>query len=451
MNIVVIGMGKLGRLLAKHLSEENHDVTAIDTKNQVLEDVINQFDVKGVCGNGACLDIQKNAQVGKADLLIAATSNDEVNVLCCLVAKKLGVSQTIARIRKPEYAKQMSIMGNELGISMMVNPEFDAANEISRIIGLPAAIKVEPFANGKVNLVEIKIDHTSPLAGRNLFSIRNHYQIKLLVCAVKRNDEVIIPKGDFTLQENDNVYITASSSEMMKIFKKLSLYKERIKTAMIIGGGRIAYYLVQQLLDFGIDVKIIDKDSATCDSLCVALPKALIIHGDATNKKILLEEGIDTVDSLITLTGFDETNIIISSFAKAMNCKKIITKVNSSDYGDILNNIGLDCVISPKEISSTNIIRYVRGMEQGRGSEFKTLYRLVDNRVEAIEFYISQKTDYTSIPLKDLAIKDGNLIACIIRENKVIIPSGLDTIEPFDSIIVVTIQSSICDVTDILK
>ena len=451
MKIIIAGVGKFGRTLTEHLANENHNIVVIDNKSSAVNDIVNQFDVIGYCGNSASYTTQVNANVETADLLIATTSTDEVNILCCLVAKKLGVKQTIARIRNPEYAMQAQIMGDVLGLSMTLNPDYDTAAEIFRILRFPSAIKVEPFANGRVDLVEIKVEKGSTLINKSLFEIRNKYQVRILVCAVKRKDNVFIPNGDFVLNECDYVYLTADTKEIAEAFRKLKIFKEKLSSTLIIGGSKIAYHLASLLLDNGISVKIIEKDKEICKSLADALPKALVINGDGTNNKVLLEEGIETVDSVVTLTGMDETNIIISSFAKSLNRNKVITKVNHDHYNLILNSVGLDSIISPRDIFANNIIRYVRGMENTRGSEFRTLYRLVENRVEAIEFFISQETSYTSIPLKDLKIKENFLLACIIRKNRVIIPNGKDTIEPFDSVIIVTTISQVKDVSDILE
>ncbi len=451
MKIVIAGIGKFGKELTEHLSKENHDIIIIDKNASVIEDVVNQFDVMGYCGNGASYTTQKNVSVGKADLFVATTSTDEVNILSCLVAKKLGVRQTIARIRNPEYALQAQLMTNELGISMTLNPDLDTAREIFRILRFPSALKVESFANGKVDLVEIKIEKDSLLNNKSLIELRYKYEVRILVCAVKRNNEVIIPKGDFILQEGDYVYITAGTKELNTAFRKLKLFKNKLKSTLIIGGGKKTYYLASLLLENGISVKIIEKNKEVCGNLSQLLPNALVIHGDGTNQNLLIEEGIENVDSLITLTGMDETNIIISTFAKNLDCTKVITKVNNTNYDLILNSIGLDSVISPKNIFSSHVIRYARGAKNKRGSEFKTLYRLVGNKVEALEFFISKSTKYTSIPLKDLKIKDNHLLACIIRENKVIIPSGKDTLEPLDSVIIVTTDTLIKDVNDILE
>ena len=451
MNIVIVGMGKLGRMVADNLSKEEHNITVIDNNSKHIEDTINELDVKGVVGNGASYDVQMNAEVGKADLLIAVTSNDEVNMVCCSLAKKLGVKQTTARVRNPEYNKQMTIMANEMGISMSVNPELDAANEISRILRFPSAIKVETFANGSCDLVEVKVDSSSPLVNRTLLSIRNKYNLNFLICAVKRDGQIIIPRGDFIIEAEDNIYITAESQTITKLFKNLGIYKAQVKNCMIIGGGKIAYYLASELSSLGVDVKVIEKDMKECQELSEVLPNVSIINGDGSDQKLLLEERIGSADALVTITGMDETNIIISTFAKNSNVSKVITKVNSTSYGTILESLGLDSVISPKEITSNNIIRYVRGMKGKHGSEFKTLYRLVENKIAALEFFISQETSYTSIPLNDLHMNPSTLLACIIRNGEVIIPGGRDKLEPLDTIILVTTDPYINDISEVLE
>ena len=452
MNIVIVGIGKFGKLLTKHLSDENHNIVCIDRQQYIIDSIVNECDVMGYVGNGASYQTLVEASVLTYDLLIATTPDDETNILCCLVAKKAGIKQTIARVRNPEYSMQTQMMHGELGISEMLNPDLDTANEIFRIMRFPSALKVETFANGKVDLVEIKLDSKSPLVGKSLFQIRERFNLTILVCAVKRGEEVIIPNGDFVLNENDNVYITGDSAEIEKAFRKFNIYKDRMKNVIIIGGGNISYYLAEMLLESGVFVKLIDNNIKKCEEFADAFPKVLVLNGDANNQSLLLKEGVSSADCLVSLTGFDETNIIVSTFAKSVNCSKIITKVSNTNYGLVLERVGIDSVVSPVEIFANNIIRYVRGMQGGesRSTEFKTLYRLVGNKVEAIEFVVDKPTSYTSVPIKDLHIKKNYLLACIIRENKVIIPSGKDTIEPLDSIIIITANPQLNDVGEIL-
>lgn len=451
MRIVIVGNGKVGQTITEHLSKEGHDIIVIDKNPIVIEELVNTFDVMGIVGNGATLDILKEAEVEKSDLLIAVTSSDELNILCCMVGKKLGVGQTIARVRDPEYSKQIHMMYEELGISMIVNPEMDAANEISRIIRFPAALKVDTFSNGKVDLVEIKLDENSPLVGKSLIAINAKYQIRMLVCAVCREDDVFIPNGDFVLNAKDKIYITASQVEIIKLLKKLDILKGKSKDIIVIGGGRISYYLTKQLENLNISIKLIEKNFEKCQDLSNKLENVTVLHGDGTEHQLLLEEGLEQTDALVCLTGYDEENILISMFAKSQGVEKVITKVNRSNYGQILDTAGINTVITPRDITTNHIIRYVRGMEKTQGSEFKTLYRLVNNNVEALEFYISSETLYTNIPLKDLKINSRILLACIIRDNQVIIPNGFDVIKPLDTVIVVTTSHSLKDFSDILK
>lgn len=450
MNIIINGAGKIGRSVAEHLSGEGHNITVIDTNAKVVEDVVNDYDVRGVFGNGAVYDVLKEAGADKADLLISVTPSDELNVICCLVAKKIGTKQTIARVRTPEYSQQFYMMREELGLSMAVNPDYDAALEISRILRFPSAVKVDSFSNGKVDLVEIKLDENSPLVGKSLLDIHEKYQIRVLVCAVCRGEEVFIPKGGFKLEAKDEVYITASPTEITKFFKKLNILKEKTRNVMIIGGSRIAYYLTNELEELGVKVKIVERDASRCQFLSEKLSNALIINADGTDQKSLLEEGLEQMDAIISLTGYDEENIIIAMNGKERGVGTIIAKVNNTSYSNILDAAGIESVITPKDITTNHIIRYVRGMESSKGSEFKTLYRLVENRVEALEFYIPFETSYTNIPLKDLRTKNNTLLACIIRNNQVIIPNGNDSIQALDTVIIFT-TTPIKDVADILR
>ena len=353
MNIAIVGLGKYGTLLTSHLAKENHDIIVIDTNPSIVEDVINQYDVKGFVGNGASYLTQEDAGIHKFDLLIATTSTDEVNILTCLVAKKLNIKQTIARIRNPEYALQAQTMQRELGISMTINPDLNTATEIFRSIKFPSALTVESFANGKVDLVEMKIESDSLLAGKTLQEINEKYGAKVLFSAVSRGEEVIIPSGNFELKVGDYVYITASSRETSNAFKKLKMLKNKAKTAIIIGGGKITYYLTQMLLEAGIAVKIIEKNKERCKSLAESFPKALVLHGEATNHNLLLSEGLNTADVLVAVTGQDETNIVVSTFAKEEGCKKVITKITNGSYDMILEKTGLECVVEPKELFTT--------------------------------------------------------------------------------------------------
>lgn len=451
MRIVVIGIGKLGKTLTKKLSEENYDVTCIDHKEDTINQIVNDYDVIGYAGNGASYDCLKAVGAEGADLLIAVTSQDEVNILACIMGKKLGIKETIARVRNIEYSKNIPLLSEDLGISSTINPELDTAKEILRIIQFPSAIKVESFCNDIVTLIEIKLDKESPLCSKTLTQIKEKYPSEVLVCAVKRMDSFTIPKGDFTLMEGDNVYIIGTNSELIKMFKKAGIYKERLKSTMLIGASKICYYVANELIHSNINVKIIEKDKNIAESFAELLPKATVIVGDATNNKLLHEEGIESVDSIVTLTGMDETNIIISTYANTIKCPKIITKVNNENYKTILGSIKLDTIVSPKLVSSDNIIRYVRGIEASSLHECKNLYKLADDKVEALEFVVPKNMDYFNIPLKDIDFKDDILLASIIRMNKVIIPSGKDVIMEGDTLIIVSPEKTVKKFNDIFK
>ena len=453
MKIVVVGDGKVGQALTGQLAEEGHDVVVIDSSPKALRTSVEIHDVMGVNGNGASYAVQKEAGVGEADLLIAATSGDELNLLCCMLAKKLGARHTIARVRNPDYADQLVLMKEELGLSMTVNPELAAAREIARMLRFPSALKLDSFARGQVELVEIKVKADSPLLGQALYALSSRLGIRILICAVRRGEEVYIPTGDFVLQEGDKITITASPSELDSLFRKLGIYRHKIHRVMVVGGGRIAYYLAKQLLRLGMSVKIIEQDAARCEQLSEALPKAHIILGDGTERELLEEEGIADMDALVAVTGMDEENIIISMYAGTLGLAKVVTKINRMSFQEILDGAGIESVITPKGITVNQIIRYVRAMDNSKGSNVETLHRIVGGRVEALEFNVAKNCqgELTGIPLKDLRTRKDLLIACIIRGQQIIYPGGNDTIEERDNVIVVTTGHQLQDLSDILE
>lgn len=451
MHIIVIGGGKVGITLIEHLAKEGHDIVLIDNDPKVVESIINQFDIMAICGNGATCGILTEAGVAKTNLVISVTHSDELNILCCMVAKRMGARHTIARVRNPDYASQLYFMRNELGLSMMINPEFEAANEISRILRFPSAIKLDTFAKGRVELVEIKIAAGSPLSGMPLRALHGKYHVQVLVCAVQRGDEVFIPTGDFVLQEGDKIHITASHAELAAFFKELGIFKNKVKTVLIIGGGKIAFYLARQLCEMGMKVKIIEQDKQRCVELSEMLPKAMILQGDGTDQSLLLEEGLQQVDALVALTGIDEENIIVSIYACLKQVDKVVTKVNRNSFTDILESIGLESVIAPKNITANNIVRYVRAKQNSVGSSVQTLYKLVNDKVEALEFIVSDNSLLIGKTLKELQLKDNLLVASIIRRGKLIFPRGSDTIEANDSVVVVTTNQFLRDLRDILR
>lgn len=452
MNIVIIGDGKVGSTLSSQLQKEGHDIVVIDNNQNALKNLINTQDVMCVEGNGALYTVQEEAGVAHADLVIACTSMDELNMLCCLLAKKAGAKKTIARIRDPQYDKQLNEMKEDLGLSMGINPELAAATELSRMMLFPSAAKIELFAKGKVELVEFKLNAQSVLDGMSLSEVYKKYRAKVLVCAVQREDEIYIPDGDFRLRSGDRINLTASHENLEKFFKALGLLKNQSKTAMIAGGGRIAYYLTIALQKLGIKVKIIEKDYQRCMDLSELLPKAIVIHGDGTNQDLLKEEGLEHVDAFAALTGIDEENIIMAMFASNLKIPKVTAKINRDSYAELADMLGLDSFVSPKDITANHIVSYVRAMQNSFGSNnIESMYRLMDNQVEALEFIVREEGSYTGVPLKALKLKKNILIASIVRRRIPIIPGGNDKIEVGDSVIVVSRNHSFKDLKEIIE
>lgn len=439
IKIVIVGEGKIGAALALQLSQENHDVTIIDNDPDVVEHAVDTLDILGIVGNGASYNVQAEAGVSKADLFIAATSSDELNILSCLVAKKIGACHTIARVRNPDYSNQLSFLKRELGLSMIVNPEYESAVEMFRILRFPSAIKLDVFAKGKVEMAEISVPQNNILDGLQIKSLPSSFKTRVLICAVSRGEELFIPDGNFTLRSGDKIHITASHNAITDFLKETGIYKEGLKSVIIVGGGKVGFYLAQLLSETNIKIKIIESDEKKCIELSEALPKCTIVCGDGTDQTVLREEGIDGCDALISLTGIDEENIILSMYASRANVKKTIAKINNTSLMEMLGAIGLDSVISPIKITTDRIVRYVRAMHNSEGTTFNTLYRIINDKAEALEFTVSEDDSlpFLNIPLKDLHFIKNVLIACIIKNGRIIYPGGDDTIEDGDTLIIV--------------
>ncbi len=451
MKIVIIGDGKVGYKLAKELSEENYDVVIVDNNEARLQETINKLDINCVAGDGVSVETQREAGVPNADLVITCTSTDELNMLSCLISKRLGAKHTIARVRNPIYYQQIDILKEDLHLSMVINPELAVANEIARGLIFPSANKVETFAKGRVELVEIPMREGNPIIGVSLSEINKKYKIKLLICAVQRGEEVFIPDGSFVPELGDKLHIAASHQDLEEMFASFGGKKKRIKKVIIGGGGRASYYLAKQLLAMGMEVKIIERNHEKCESLCEQLPKASIINGDATDHELLLEEGLRDADAYVALTGLDEENIIVSLFAKSQGVQKLVAKVNEDSRARMVEALGIDSVVSAKRATVDVITSYVRARQNSYSSEnVETMYHLVDDQVEALEFIIKEESHYTNVPLKDLKMKANNLIACIARNRKIIIPSGSDYFQVGDSVIVVTKNKKVQNLKDIL-
>jgi len=450
MNIVIIGDGKVGHKLTVKLSEENYDVVLIDQNEGKLKQALDKLDILCITGDGADAEIQRQAGVPEADLVIACASTDELNMLSCLLAKRLGAKHTITRVRNPIYYQQIDLLREDLRLSMAVNPELSVAFEISRTILLPDTAKVETFMKGKVELVEFIVRERSHLEGLSLAELYQRFQIKILVCAVRRGNEVIIPDGDFVVHEGDRLHIVASHKSMEEFYHFIGK-KKNVKNVMICGGGRVGYYLAKQLLNLGMQVKIIEINHQKCEDLCAALPKATIICGNAADQDLLIEEGIEKADAMINLTGVDEENIILALFGKTKGVEKIVAKVNEDSRAQLVEELGIDGLVSAKTAAADAIMSYVRARNNSfRSANVESMYQLVGGRVEALEFIVKQETSYTNIPFKNLAIKSNNLIACIGRGRKIIIPGGEDSMQVGDSVVLVTTQKKVQDITDIL-
>ncbi len=451
MKIVIIGLGTIGKTILKSLSGKGHRITVIDENKDKIEQMIEKYDVSGVVGNGACLDIQREAHVRDADLAIVLTNSDELNVFACLVAKKIGVKNTVARVRNPEYRKQILDMKDELGISMIVNPEMDTATEIFNRINLPAIAQVEHFANGRVLLVEIVAEKGCALIGETLITLGRKLTSKVLICAVQRGDDVFIPTGNFMIEENDRIHFTSDANALRDFLSEIRLVKSPLKRIMIVGGSKIGYYLADQLSKKKYKIKLIESRSSTAEELAELLPRVTVVHGNGTQHDLLIEEGIEAMDAFVALTDVDEENMVVSMFANKMNVKKTITQIKNDDLYGMLAELGIHNTVSPKDIVANRIISYLRALENKRGSNVLTLYRLVNGRVEALEFLAKRQDRIYNKPLRELKLKKDCLIACIIRENTVIIPDGNACIQRGDNVIVVTTHKNFDDLMDIFE
>lgn len=454
MRIVVVGAGKVGRVLTEQLAAEKHDIVVIDQDSDLIESIVNIYDVRGVAGNGGCYDIQKDAFEDGADLLIATTSSDETNILACLVAKKLGTPHTIARIRNPEYEKQLHFMREELGLSMVVNPEKATAREIARVLRFPSAIKREQFCRQRFELVEYRVNEGNPLEGLQLSDLYRNIRVKILICAVARGQQTIIPTGATVLQKGDKIYLTASARELERFFRKLNIFKARANNIMIVGASRIAYYLVKELQDIQKRVTVIDSNAARCQAMSEKFPGVLVIHGDGADSELLSEERISEMDAFVPLTGLDETNIILAMYASQFPNCKVVAKINRPSFADLANQKGLvDSVVSTAAVTSETIARYVRAMQNSFDSDnIKTLHRLVGGRVEALEFNVGPGLPFIGVPLKDLNLREGMLVAGIVRQNGApVIPSGADALQEGDDVVIVTTDTTLHALRDIVK
>lgn len=451
MKIIIVGCGKVGYTLVEQLGSEDHDIVVIDEKPEKVSTITNNLDAMGIVGNGINHQTLIDAGITTADLLIAVTGDDEKNLLCCVIARKTGHCQTIARVRNPIYNKEIEFLKKEFGLAMIINPELAAANEIARIFQFPSAIRVDTFAKGHVELLHFKVTKGSPLIALKLFNLHQTLHSNVLVCTVIRGDKVIIPNGDFEFAANDIVSIVAKRRDAIDFFRKIGLEKNRVSNTIIAGGGKISYYLAKSLLMSGIKTTIIEINQQRCEFLSEQLPKATILCGDATDKELLSEECIEKAAGFAALTDLDEENILLSLYANGISSAKTVTKVNRINFTSVINKLDLGSIIYPRVITAEYIIKYVRSMNNSLNSNVEALYKLEDGKAEVLEFLLKENSAVCNIPLQNLKIRKNTLICCIYRNHQVIVPSGQDCMMPGDSVMIATSGYNISDIKEILE
>ncbi|HOK49206.1 MAG TPA: Trk system potassium transporter TrkA [Sedimentibacter sp.] len=450
MKIVIVGGGKVGYTLAQQLSSEKHDITLVDNNAEVLAHAYETLDIMCIKGNGASVDILKAADVSQTDILLAVTDSDELNMVCCVIGKKLGAKHTVARVRNTDYSNEFKMLREELELDMVINPEMETAAEIAQMIQFPSAVDVETFANNLVELVEFRVLETDPIANSKLADLSKLLPSRVLFCTIMRGEEVFIPKGNFKLLPDDLVQVIGERNSIARFFKYLGRNSHKAKNITIIGGSRIAIYLTWLLEEMDLNVKIIEINKDRCLILNDILTKAMIIHGDGTDQEILDSENIESSDAIVALTDRDEENLIISLYAHQCGVPKVILKVNRQNYFPIIQKLGLDSIISPKYITANNILRYIRALDNSQGIAVEKLYRILDNKAEIVEFTVKDSFNVTNIKLQDLSLKDDVLIAAIVRNKTIIIPDGNDVIKENDKVIIVSKTGFITDLSDIL-
>ncbi|MBQ8259345.1 MAG: Trk system potassium transporter TrkA [Clostridia bacterium] len=451
MKIIIVGGGKIGKSLIESLVGEGHDVAVIDKAPSVIEEITNAYDVIGVCGIGTDCEVLAEAGAAKADIVIGVTGSDELNMLSCYIAKTLGAKNTVARIRDREYNdKSLGFMLQQLQLSMSINPEMSAAHTIANILRFPSAVNIDTFDSHKFEIVEMILGDNSPLAGMNMIELRKHSPGKFLICAVLRENEIIIPDGRFELKDGDRIALTAAPNEIGKLLRSFGLITRKTKNVMLLGGGRIAYYLSQSLLASGNKVTVIDKDAAKCAEFAESLPGVTVICGDGANQDMLIEEGLGQTDAFVALTGYDENNILISYFASSQKVPKVISKVNRAEFNPIAVKLGIDTLVSPVQTVTEEMLRYVRALQNSVGSNVEKLYRIMDGKAEALEFNVRADFKHAGKALKEIKFKQNILIAGILRNRKPIVPSGDDVILPGDKVIVIAANHRLYDLSDII-
>lgn len=451
MKIVIVGCGNVGTALVEQLSGEGHNITVVDEKEELVQGITNTYDIMGIIGNGAVYSVQLEAGVGEADLLIAVTGQDELNLLCCLIARKAGGCHTIARVSNPVYYKEIAFIKEELGLSLVINPQYAVAMEIARLLKFPSALEIDTFAKGRVELVKYRIPEDSVLCDMQLKDVSSRFKSDVLICVAERGEEVHIPDGNFALKAGDDITIVAASAKIAAFFKKIGVPTMRAKDAMVIGGGGTSYYLATLLLDMGVKVKIVDKSRARCEELCELVPNAMVICGDGTERDLLLEEGLAKAESVVSMMDFDEENIMLSLYAKSISKAKVITRIHRIAYDEIIENLNLGSIVYPKNITAENIVKFVRAMQNSMGSNIESLYKLNDNRVEALEFIIREDCPLVGIPLQELKLKKNILVCSINHKGSISTPGGQSVIRVGDTVVIVTTTTGFHDIRDILE
>lgn len=451
LDIMIVGCGKVGMTLVERLYKEGHDVSVVDKNAARVQNVMDLYDVVGVVGNGASFSVLTEAGIKHTDILIAVTDSDELNLLCCLVAKRVGHCEVIARVRTPDYSEEAAYLKEKLGLAMIINPEQESANAISRILYLPTALDVIPFARGHAEMVRIKLPQGNVLTGKKIVELGNELSGALLICAVEREGELYIPDGKFELRADDIITFIAPVRDGKKFLKKNGFPTHQVRTCIIVGGGRSSFYLAKRLLAQGVSVQIVETKKARCEELSMLLPKAVVVNGDGTSEELLNEIGIGTAESLVPLTGIDEENILLTLYAREVSDAKVVTKINRMNYRNVIGELDLGSVVYPKYITSEAIIAFVRSKTATKDNNIETMHYLFDQRVEAIEFVVEEDSLVTQVPLMKLRLKDNLLIACINRNGKILIPGGRDQIEAGDTVIIVTTHTGFSDIQDILR
>lgn len=450
MQIIVVGCGKVGRSIVAQLSKEDNNVTVIDTNAQLIRNISTNYDVMGIVGNGSSFTILDQADLAHTDMIIAVTERDEVNLLTCVIAKLNNDKiHTVARVRSPQYAGELNKLQKGLDLTMTINPEMEAAKEISRLLNFPSAIEIFSFARNRIDLLRFRVPPLSILVGRSLKAISD-LTTNLLVCIIERNSNIMVPNGDTVIQQGDVLTIIAMPRDAQSFFKKIGVRTNKCRNVMIVGGGQLSFYLSKLLLNNHVNVTIVERDMKRCEELVDALPGVTVDCGDGTEKELLEEEHLENMDGFVACTGLDEVNTILSLYAMKHVGRKVITKVNHVDFGDVIEGLQLDSIVNPKELTAQKIVHYVRAAGNSLESNVETLYKLMNGRVEALEFLLEKKSSIIGVKLADMQLKPNVLIAGIVRDGKLIIPGGQDAFQVGDTVIVVTTHLGFHEIFNIL-